>query len=1083
MMRIFIFMFCTVLFSLTPKSVGSQNDKIVIDADAVISVDDVFKIIKSQSEYRFIYYGDLFKNFPKVQLKKGKIRLNKLLNQSLTGSTLNVIFAKNNNILIKENTNAQQLIVSGTVTDQAGLPLPGATVLIKGTSRGTATNLNGYYTIRIPDPANVLAFSSLGFESQEITVGNQATINVSLKENIGQLDEVELVINKGYYTTTQKENTGAVSKIDAKTIEKQPVSNLLAAMQGYMPGVNITQDSGMPGGGFSIEIRGKNSLGIVGLDPRTSPLYIVDGVPYGSETLGDFANTSSTRRDSESPLDLINPTDIESIEILKDADATAIYGSRGANGVVLITTKKGKTGKTQIKVNVSTSQASVIGFADLLNTQQYLELRLEALYNDGYTLETILDDITNFDDLNPDLYLWDQDRYTDWQDVLIGGTAYRNTGQLSFSGGSEQTQFLLSGSYQNETTVFPGDSKYRKASVHNNINHKSVDNRLGISMTTIYVADDKLLPPDNLSLLSRLLAPNAPALYDDNGDLNWENGTWQNPLALLNNKSRTQSSNLLMSTTLSYRPISNLEFKANLGYTDYHAEFYRTFLHTSNEPALGRTSKDSFVKIFNESRQSWIVEPQINWKTNWGKASVNILLGSTFQQKQSNRIGQTGDGFTSNSQILNLSAADVVTIVLDEESEYNYQSFFGRLNLKWDDRYIINLTGRRDGSSRFGPGRQFGNFGAIGAAWLFSEEVFFEDSNFVSFGKFRTSYGVTGSDQSIGDYGFFDSYTISEENYGGSGLEPSRLFNPFFGWEENKKFEVALELGFFQNRLMLTSAWYRNRSSNQLVGTPLPDTTGFTVINSNFDATVENKGLEIDFRSINIQNNNFKWSTTFNISLPKNKLVKYDGLETSTHKNFYVVGQPISIIKTYHSLGINPDTGLREYEDYNGDGIINNVDRQWVEDLGPIFYGGLSNTLNYKNWTFDAFFQFKKHRNGNGLTRNLGSGGNANVSVLDRWQQVGDQTRIGKATLNLGNDLNLLGSDGFANTFFIRLRNISLTYTLPIEYSHGIDANIYLQGQNLLTFSKNKGIDPESHAVNGILPILKQITLGLRLSF
>ncbi|MEP5341647.1 MAG: SusC/RagA family TonB-linked outer membrane protein [Algibacter sp.] len=1092
MMRIFIFLFCTVLFSLTPKHAESQNDKIVINADDVISVDAVFKMIKSQTEYRFIYYGDLFKGFPKVSLKKGVVRLDKLLKLSLSTGNLNVTFRKNNTILIAEKANNQQHTVTGTVTDQAGLSIPGATVLIKGTNKGVVANLDGAYTINVPNPAHVLVFSSLGFEPQEITVGIQTIIKVSLKESIDVLREV--TINAGYYNTTQRETTGSIYKIDAKTIEKQPVSNPLSAMQGYIPGVNITEDSGMPGGGLSIEIRGKNFIADNNGDAFnvTQPLYIVDGVPYGSQSLGDLSGVESFNQFNGgqaniSPLNLIEPSNIESIEVLKDADATAIYGSRGANGVVLITTKKGKIGKTQINVNVSMSQASVIGFADVLNTQQYLELRLEALANDGYTLETILGDISNFDNNNSDLYAWDHDRYTDWQKVLIGGTAYRNTAQLSFSGGSEQTQFLFSGGYQNETTVFPGDSKYKKASVHTNINHQSSDKRFQINVTTDYVADDNALPPNNLSRLSRQLAPNAPVLYDGNGDLNWENGTWENPLALLENKFRSQSNNLLMSAMFSYRPIAALELKANMGYTDYRMELYTTRPHTARDPDLGFTSKESFVSTSNVSSQSWIVEPQMNWKANWDKASVIVLVGATFQEKVSNLISHSGFGFATNNQILDLSAAEIVNIRSDEDSEYKYQSIFGRFNFNWDKRYIINVTGRRDGSSRFGPGKQFGDFGAIGAAWLFSEEAFLEDNALLSFGKFRTSYGITGSDQTIGDYGFFDSYTSSEGNYDGSGLQPTQLFNPNFAWEENKKFEVAMELGFFQNRLMLTTAWYRNRSSNQLVGVPLPGTTGFPTLNANFDATVENTGLEIDFRSTNIQNDHFKWTTTFNISVPKNKLIKFDGLEDSTFANQYVVGQPLSIVKTFHSLGVNRDTGLREYEDYDGDGVINGdefVDRQWVEDIGPKFYGGLGNTLNYNNWIFDAFFQFKKHRNVNTLTATPGFiGNNINVSALDRWQQVGDQTQIGKATLNLSNDFSALGSDNYTNTFFIRLRNVSLTYRLPKEYSHGMDASIYLQGQNLLTFTKYKGIDPDSHTPNGQLPILKQFTLGLKLGF
>jgi TonB-linked SusC/RagA family outer membrane protein len=1096
MMRTFIFLFCTALFSFTPKHALSQNEKIVIDEDKVVTVDEVFKIVKAQTDYIFIYYGDLFKDFPKVQLKKGVIRLNKLLDQSLSFGDLNVVFTKDHSILIKERTShirSQQRSVSGTVTDQAGLPVSGATVLIKGTTTGTVTNFDGSYTMTVPNPENVLVFSFLGFETQEITVGNQTTINVSFRESISALDEV--TINAGYYKTSERERTGSIGKIGAKTIEKQPVNNPLAAMQGYIPGVNITQDSGLPGGGFNIEIRGKNFI-----TGSTDPLYIVDGVPYGSEmrdseaimaaaNLSDHLFPGGNIKGNTSPLNLINPSDIESIEVLKDADATAIYGSRGANGVVLITTKKGKAGKTQVNVNISTGVGSVprSSFVDVLNTEQYLEMRLEAIANDGYTLETLPDVLIR---ASPDLYVWDPNRYTDWQEVLIGGTAYRNNAQLSFSGGSEQTQFLLSGGYQNETTVYPGDSKYGKASVHSSINHQSTDNRFQVNVTTDYTVDDNLLPGFRFTRLAYTLAPNAPALYDENGDLNWENSTWQNPLAQLETEYRAQTNNLIMNSVISYRTDSALEFKANLGYTDSRKEEYRTLPHTRRNPAGGGTSANSILFTNSTSRQSWIVEPQMHWQKDWGKASLNILMGATFQQEQLNQISLFGHGFPSNSQILDMSAANDVRVDLDQETEYNYQAVFGRINFKWADRYIINITGRRDGSSRFGPGRQFGNFGAVGAAWLFSEEPFLKENTLLSFGKLRSSYGITGSDN-IGNYNFYDSYETTGTSYNGSGLQPIRLFNPNFRWEENKKFEAALELGFFRDRVFLTTAWYRNRSSNQLVGIPLPGTTGFPSVNSNFDATVENTGLEMDFRSVNIQNNSLKWTTTFNISVPKNKLVRFDGLETSTFRNRYVIGEPLSISKRYHLLGVEPDTGVYQFEDYNNDGVLNDEDRQWIEETAPKFYGGLGNTINYKNWTLDVFFQFKNQRAVDMLVFGGGApGGHQNqpVSVLNRWQQVGDAASIQRFTFFSDASLTFFNYYDRSNAIytdasFIRLRNVSLSYTVPKALTKGMDLSLYLHGQNLLTITKYEGGDPEQLALNGFLPLLQQFTLGLQLSF
>lgn len=1090
MARTFIFLFSMVVFSLNSNHVASQNERIVIDSDKEITVDAVFKIIKAQTDYTFVYDGNLFENFPRVSLKKGSIRLNKLLDQSLSAGGVHIIFTANNNILIKVPRAQQQLTVKGTVKDESGLPIPGATVLIKGTSKGTATNLDGQYSISVPDPAHVLVFSSLGFEIKEITVGTHlpagqagTTINIVLKEAISQLDEV--TIRAGYYNTSQREKTGSIGKIDAKTIEKQPVSNPLSAMTGYIPGVDITQDSGVPGGGFNIRIRGKNFL-----NAGTDPLFLVDGVPYSSESLV-FSDAQSV--DKVSPLNLINPADIESIEVLKDADATAIYGSRGANGVVLITTKKGETGKTQFKLNAITSLAAVprSSFIDLMNTEQYLEMRLEALANDGYTLESLLAANPAADRLHPDLYLWDQNRYTNWQEVFTGGTAYRKTAQLSVSGGNSETRFLVSGGYQNENTVFLGDSYYSKATVHSNINHQSANKRFKINLTTDYVADDKMLPTEAFSQIAYHLAPNAPALYDENGDLNWENNTWKNPLSYLERKFHTQSSNLLMNAVMSYHPMADLELKVNLGFTDYGLESYNT-RPLSEHPIEFRIPKENLNFIVNTSNTSWIMEPQIHWKKDWEKIRFSMLIGTTFQQKKSKQFQLMAKGFATDSQILDLSAADQIDVRLDQEFEYKYQAVFGRLNVNWADKYIVNLTGRRDGSSRFGPGRQFGNFGALGMAWLFSEEAFLEHNSLLSFGKIRASYGITGSDQTIGDYGFYETYETFNQNYDGSVLVPTRLFNPDFGWEENKKFEAALELGFFKNRLMLTTAWYKNRSSNQLVGIPLPGTTGFSSVNANFDATVQNTGLEIDLRSVNIDTDHLKWTTTFNISIPRNKLVKFDGLETSTFRNRYIVGAPITIALLYQNTGVNPDTGLYGYKDYNNDGEINRDDEQLVEDLGPKFFGGLGNTLNYKNWTLDVFFQFKKHRANILQTIGFlpGIHRNTHISILDRWQQVGDQAPIQQYTLSYdtaaGRAYGELYRDSnvaYTDASFIRLRNVALSYTVPKTYIQGLDINIYLQGQNLLTFTNFIGPDPDQSNPNGNLPLLRQFTLGLQLGF
>ncbi|WP_308993903.1 SusC/RagA family TonB-linked outer membrane protein [Mariniflexile litorale] len=975
----------------------------------------------------------------------------------------------------------QQSEISGTITDAQGVPLAGVTIIIKGTQKGSISDFNGTYAI--PATKNeVLVFSFMGFKTQEMAIQGRTQWDVQLETDVTTLNTVE--INAGYYTVKDKERTGNIAKLEAKTIEKQPVNNPLAAMQGHIAGVDIVQTTGLPGGGYQMAIRGKNFM-----NGSTEPLYIVNGVPFGAQSLASLEISVGINAGNISPLNAINPSDIESMEVLKDADATAIYGARAANGVVLITTKKGKAGSTRFQAHLSSTLGQVAHFLDLMNTEQYLEVRREGIVNDGFG--AFLDNPA-FDFIWPDLKTWDQTRYTDWQKELIGGIAYRNHAQLSVSGGSEHTQFLVSGSFQKETTVFPGDAHYKKASVHHTINHQSHDGRFKINLSSIYSVEHNQMPRTDLTGLAYTLVPNAPALYDAAGNLNWENNTWNNPLASLEEEYQAQIHTRMANLGLSYHVLPHLEFKTSLGYNTYGMDSYKTLPSSARNPKLGFTPENySSISTNSATRQSWIVEPQFDWKQAWSDVLLSVLVGTTFQQEATDQLVQKGTGFPNNRLLRNLSAAKTLEVKQDSDSEYKYQALFGRINIQWKDAYILNLTGRRDGSSRFGPGKQFGNFAALGAAWLFLENGFLKHSKVFSFGKLRGSYGTTGSDN-IGDYKFLDTYSVTGYDYNGTSiLEPTGLFNPLFGWETNKKLEAAVELGFFKDRILLNTVWYQNRSANQLIGIPLATTTGFTELTGNFDATVENTGFEFEIRAINIHSKNFQWRSTFNMSLPKNRLVKFPGLETSTFANRYDIGKPLTIRHLYHALGVDSDTGLYQFEDYNEDGHIRSLDdKQWIEDMAPKLYGGLGNTLTYKNLTLELFFQFKKQQAFNPLVSAAAPGFNTNGSVAlwNRWQHPGDTNPIMRAISGLDPSVfesienQSASSAAVSDASFVRLRNISLAYRLPKNLSGGCDLNVYLQGQNLWTLSNYDGPDPEQPS-SIIMPPLRQMTVGVQLGF
>jgi TonB-linked SusC/RagA family outer membrane protein len=966
----------------------------------------------------------------------------------------------------------QQHHIQGTITDGSS-PLPGVTIAIKGKLNTAAiSDYNGQYALSV-FANDTLIVSFIGFKTALVPVKGRTKIDVQLLYDTTTLQEVR--VNAGYYSVKESERTGSIARITAKDIETQPVTNVLATMQGRMPGVNITQTTGTPGGGFEIQIRGRNSLRA----DANAPLYIIDGVPYTADPIG-YNQTSNVFPTTTSPLNSINPATIESIEVLKDADATAIYGSRGANGVVLITTKKGKEGKTKFTFSASTGAGTVTKFMKLMNTEQYLAMRRQAFANDKITTYP-----ANAYDVNG---TWDQNRYTDWQKELFGGTSVMNELRGSVSGGSQYTQFLLSANYHSETTVLPGDFLYKKGGSQFNLNHQSADDKFRLVFSAGYTLQNNDQPAADITTQARFIPPNAPALYDADGNLNWENSTWENPLQSLTAEYLSKTKDIIANTVLSYEILPDLQLKGSFGYTDTQHVESRTNPSTMYSPSYGYTSANSSIIVNNTKRSSWIIEPQLNWQKTLGKAKLDVLLGSTFQQQGTNRLYQAGNGFTSNSLIYDLASATTKLVFLSDETLYKYQAVFGRINCNWQDRYIVNLTARRDGSSRFGPGNQFAVFGAVGAAWLFSNENLFKDSSWLSFGKLRGSYGTTGNDQ-IGDYQFLDTYTSSGVSYQNSiGMQPSRLFNPDFGWEINKKLEAALELGFFQDRIFVTGAWYRNRSSNQLVGIPLPATTGFTQLQANLDATVQNTGLEFTLRTVNFSAKNFNWTSSFNISMGRNELVSFPDLKSSSYKNTYRIGQPLNIQLLYHYTGVDPNTGIYQFKDENNDGQLSSPDdRQTVVDFNPDYFGGLQNQLSYKNWKLDFLFQFVKQRNATNLVGLAGNMANRAERLLNNWQESGDLApyqiyTTGANAAAVTAQSRYTSSDAtIVDASYIRLKNIAISYALPLRLKE-MQCSMTLQGQNLLTFTPYEDGDPEFKN-SGYLPPLKVITAGIQLTF
>jgi len=963
----------------------------------------------------------------------------------------------------------QEYTLTGSVTDSTGIAIPGVHVQRLGASTGSTTNFEGEYRINVR-ANDSLKFSYLGFQSQVIAVNNQTQINLQLFPNEETLQEV--VINAGYYTTTERERTGSIEKITAQEIELQPVGNPLQALQGRMPGVQVVQGSGIRGLATSIQIRGQNSLRTDG----NLPLYIVDGVPINSSpvrTSGLLTNIPGL-----DPLNTLNLANVESIEVLKDADATAIYGSRGANGVVLITTKKGqhKDGKLQVEARGYKGVAEVSHQMDLLNTSQYLTMRRAAFANDG---------VEPTEQNAPDLTLWDQNRETDWQEELFGGVAEITSFDFSLSGGNQYTSFLIGGGYQEEGTVFPGDFGYQKATANVNLNHHTKDEKFKLNFSANYGIDKNELFSDKLVNLALSLPPNAPELYDEQGNLNWEEGTWTNPLSHLQKTQRVDANNLLTNMSLDYQLAKGFHAKANVGYTFLISEELIKSPKKAYDPIYWEFV-DASSTHSNIKRSSWVVEPQLTYHTSFGKWNIQALTGLTFQNSNDQSLISFGQGYSHENLIGNLGAADQVLVEANDKIDYRYTAGFGRLGVNWNKKYYLNLTGRRDGSSRFGPDKRFANFGAVGAAYIFSEEKWIQEHlSWLNYGKLRGSYGTTGSDQ-IPDYGYLDTY---QPTPGPGGLYATQLTNPDYSWEVNKKLELALEWGMLKNRLQGEVSWYRNRSSNQLVGLPLPATTGFATVQANLPAEVQNTGWEFSLNATPIKSAHFQWQTSFNLTLPKNKLVAFDDIEQTAYKNTYKVGEPLDIALLYPYIGINPETGFYEVTDVNGDGVYNYDDRVVVKNLGRESYGGMQNSFTYKNFNFQFLWEFVKQDNYTYFAQagTPGFKGNQPSSILPAWQNAGDQTPTQAFTQDIPGFMTHYYATqselAVEDASFLRLKTMSFSYNLPqpiIERLNLKALRLFAHGQNLMTLTDYVGLDPQGGMV---LPPLRTITGGLEIKF
>jgi len=1063
------------------------------------SLEEVFKEIRKQTGFNVFYSDNKINDQQKLDVDFKNAGIKTVLEKCLPPFSLEYTI-DHKNIIIKAKpakgttslADTNIVNIHATVTNELRIPLAGVTVRAryKAFSAMVVTNDGGEFHLDVDKRASII-FSYVGYVTREIQlVPSTAEMLklIQLEPDNAKLDEVQVI---AYGVTTKRLTTGNISTVTADEIARQPAANILQALQGRVPGLALTQLTGYMSGNYNVTIRGANNLPVskgnnLPLGRVVSdPLFVVDGIPLtiGSNDPNGYGmdqNGLLGPAEGQSPLAWINPSDIESISVLKDADATAIYGSRAANGVVLITTKAPKTGKAQLDVSTYTGLSLQTKKLPLLNTTQYLAMRREAFKNDGVEPDA---------DMAYDLLSWDNNRYTDWQKKLLN-TATTNDLQLGLTGGNLATSFRINGSYHRETPPFPGKFAEDRITTALTLNHSEFNQKLKFSLMVNLSGNNSNLPQsDPTSLI--FLAPNAPQLYNAAGKLNYAEyltGQFPAQIAALERPYRSDTKNLASNLNINYTVIEGLKISIAAGY-NLGIQNQTQLIPGASQDPLGTINRQA---IFGDNNvKTWLVEPTVNWSYSLKAGTIEAMAGATFQNSVVDGNLITGNGYLSDQLLESRAAAATFNNAVSNYAQTKVQSVFARLSYNLYNKYIVTVNARRDGSSRFGPGNQFGNFGSLGAAWIFSEEEAVKKFlPMLSFGKLRGSYGITGGD-ALGDYSYLSLLGIGYNTYQGQPVfVPTQAANPNYKWTVNKKLDISVDLGFLNDRLTLSASFYRNRSGNQLVNYPLVAITGYPSVVNNLGASVQNKGWEFSLSSRNIAGKAFSWTTAANFSMTRNKLLAFPGLETSSYVNVFTIGQPISRTELFHYTGMDPATGHYMIADKDNDGVISYQKDQNYYNSMPSFTGGIDNNLQFGNFSLQFFFVFTKQM-GMENTFNINPGApntNQTTAVLNRWQKPGDQAAITGFSNFYREDIDyFLQSDAlWVNASYVRLQNASLSYRisgLKGKTKYFPNTTISLQGQNLVTFSPYKGTDPANPTTALVLPPRRIVSAKVQFIF
>lgn len=1071
-----------LILAILQVSAASYAQRVTL-SEKNAQLETVFNKIRKQTGYDFMFSSSAIKGTKPVSIQVVDADLEKVLELLFRDQPLNfkiedraVIVSKKR---LTENATFTTIqpasIISGKIVDEKGEPMVGVTVTVVPANPDTKplaytnNNKDGNFTVNA-EQQDKLRFSYMGFITQEHTVSSLKTpILIKMVSAIGSLDEVQVI---AYGTTSRRLNTGTVSSVTADDIAKQPVANPLLALQGRVAGAVITQNSGLPGGHVDILIRGASSI-----SSGTTPLYVIDGVPFNAGAPASVngagfneVNGIAAPSGRLSPFSIINPDDIERIDILKDADATAIFGTKGANGAVMITTKRAKQGKTQLSLNLQQGVGDVARFVPVLSLAQYLDMRRQALKNDGITPSP-----TNA----PDLFTWSQTEGTDWQRIYMGETAQYTNINATIQGGDARTRMLLSTGYNRETPVSPGNQANQRATIRLNVEHSSLDKKFNALANVTYGYNNSNMLRGDYSQFT-FMAPNKP-IYGPTGAFDWSASS--NPEASLMERYIGTTNSLTSSLNLRYTIAKGLELQLNSGYNKSNTNQNQQSPAASQNPRYGvATNNANFGIIDNEF---YSVEPQINYKRKIANGDLSVLIGTTFQNTAHLSTAINGAQYI-NTQLLGAIAGAASYRISGANTRYKYNSLFTRLNYNFQDKYIINGIVRRDGSSRFGADYSFGNFGSIGGAWIFSNESFLKDKkSILSFGKLKANWGLTGNDL-IADYLYSPLFRAAGMYHGQTTLRSNNPANEAIRWETTQKLDIGVDLGFFQDRVLLNANYYYNRSNNQLGSLTLPISTGYTGYMDNFPARIDMYGWEFELNATTIKKKNFSWKSSINLTIPRNEIVSVspDFVGAAT----LPVGYPLSQIRGYVFHSIDSQTGEPLFSTAAGGTTLVPTmdDLQWFGNTLPIAYGGIGNDFQYKGFSL-SFFLEVMHKDGYTIPRTASFGlfgfNMPEFFSSGDWRQPGDIASIPKATTR--QSVSYLGNSnyGFGDNTYAKLRNVSIAYALPTRWTKNIhitNARVFANAQNVYTWTKAKHLyDPETGVST---PPLRVITMGLSLS-